>query len=269
MIRKYLKKYAYFYIYFLLRYTDVGETVLDFCAGTMSTGITCLALNRTSIMVESDPACFQEAQFRMKSYIEWIQEQEMSVGCVQMSQALNRISLLQPSATASDEKRSPLGWDNYPSFNYATGGGLGQTAASLEVDAASNNIVIEDSKLPDTKDGPSGREARAQKDFKEGDNVAYYWSEFVIKNSSKYRSLRRGECTRILELRAKVMENFVMVGHVNCAATYVQSADYTGGEQDACEANVQFVEENLRDINMLIPYKYIECVATRYVCCVL
>ena len=40
--------------------------MFDFCAGTLSTAVTCMALNRVSCSVEKDADCFHLAQLRMK-----------------------------------------------------------------------------------------------------------------------------------------------------------------------------------------------------------
>ena len=40
--------------------------MFDFCAGTLTTAVTCIALNRVSLSVEKDADCFHLAQQRMK-----------------------------------------------------------------------------------------------------------------------------------------------------------------------------------------------------------
>ena len=85
--------------------------------------------------------------------------------------------------------------------------------------------------------------------------------DFVSKQSSKFRALRRQGNDRMMELvNIPAMEDWVIVGHLNCAASYVQSSTYEG--QDV-EANVQFVETQVQHMNPLASYKYIQVVAIR------
>ena len=53
--------------------------MFDFCAGTLTTAVTCIALNRVSLSVEKDADCFHLAQQRMKrSLVVLLSQTEMS-----------------------------------------------------------------------------------------------------------------------------------------------------------------------------------------------
>lgn len=52
--------------YFIKTYTDEGDTVLDFCMGSGSTGIACANLNRNFIGIEKDENYFKVAEQRIK-----------------------------------------------------------------------------------------------------------------------------------------------------------------------------------------------------------
>lgn len=240
----------------------MGDTVLDFCAGTLITAVTCLALNRVSISVEEDSHCFHEGQFRLMGYIDWLLANSMAIGRVDMKQALNKICLLRPEPEGSDERISPLGWHNYP--NYEPYSGLPERPPLLGVDALAHNIEVVDSKLPATKNGASGKEARLLEDVANGDVCCYYWGDFLLKDTAKFRKLQRGENTRMMSFsNTPCMKKFVMLGHVNCAATYIQSADYTGPGQDHIKANVIYRETAVHTLNAWETYKFIQVEAIR------
>lgn len=50
-------------------YTDEGDTVLDNCAGSMSTAIACINANRRGIMIEKDEGYFEIGKSRVKKYL--------------------------------------------------------------------------------------------------------------------------------------------------------------------------------------------------------
>ena len=52
--------------YLIKTYTNEGETVLDFTAGSFSTGVACVNLNRKGIMIEKDPHYFEVGSERVK-----------------------------------------------------------------------------------------------------------------------------------------------------------------------------------------------------------
>ena len=52
--------------YLIKTYTNEGETVLDFTAGSFSTGVACVNLNRKGIMIEQDPHYFETGSERVK-----------------------------------------------------------------------------------------------------------------------------------------------------------------------------------------------------------
>ena len=52
--------------YLIRTYTDEGETVLDFTAGSMSTAIACINTNRKGIMIEKDEQYFKVGSERVK-----------------------------------------------------------------------------------------------------------------------------------------------------------------------------------------------------------
>ena len=51
--------------YMIKTYTNEGETVLDFCAGSGTTGVACKNLNRNFIGIELDPEYFKIAEKRI------------------------------------------------------------------------------------------------------------------------------------------------------------------------------------------------------------
>ena len=51
--------------YLIKTYTQEGETVLDFTAGSMSTAIACINTNRKGIMIEKDPHYFKVGSERV------------------------------------------------------------------------------------------------------------------------------------------------------------------------------------------------------------
>ena len=51
--------------YLIKTYTNEGETVLDFTAGSMSTAIACINTNRKGIMIEKDPHYFKVGSERV------------------------------------------------------------------------------------------------------------------------------------------------------------------------------------------------------------
>lgn len=52
--------------YFVKTYTNEGDTVLDFCMGSGTTGLACRNLNRNFIGIEKDPAYFNVAKNRIE-----------------------------------------------------------------------------------------------------------------------------------------------------------------------------------------------------------
>ena len=52
--------------YLIKTYTQEGETVLDFTAGSFSTGVACVNLNRKGIMIEKDPHYFKIGSERVE-----------------------------------------------------------------------------------------------------------------------------------------------------------------------------------------------------------
>ena len=53
--------------YLIKTYTNEGETVLDFCMGSGTTGVACKNLNRTFIGIEKDPDYFEIARNRIEN----------------------------------------------------------------------------------------------------------------------------------------------------------------------------------------------------------
>ena len=51
--------------YLIKTYTQEGETVLDFAAGSFTTGVACINTNRKGIMVEKDPHYFKVGSERV------------------------------------------------------------------------------------------------------------------------------------------------------------------------------------------------------------
>ena len=56
--------------YLVKTYTNEGETVLDFTAGSFTTGVACVNLNREFIGIEKDEAYFRIGEARIKKAIE-------------------------------------------------------------------------------------------------------------------------------------------------------------------------------------------------------
>ena len=56
--------------YLIKTYTNEGETVLDFAAGSFTTGVACVNLNREFIGIEQDDAYFKIGQDRINKAIE-------------------------------------------------------------------------------------------------------------------------------------------------------------------------------------------------------
>ena len=54
--------------YLIKTYTNEGETVVDFCFGSGTTGIACLNLNRNFIGIEKDPTYFEIATKRIGNH---------------------------------------------------------------------------------------------------------------------------------------------------------------------------------------------------------
>ena len=52
--------------YLIKTYTNEGETVLDFTAGSFTTGVACVNLNRKGIMIEKDPHYFKVGSERVE-----------------------------------------------------------------------------------------------------------------------------------------------------------------------------------------------------------
>ena len=54
--------------YLIKTYTNEGETVLDNCMGSGSTGVACINTNRNFIGIELDEKYFNIAKERIKNY---------------------------------------------------------------------------------------------------------------------------------------------------------------------------------------------------------
>jgi DNA modification methylase len=54
------------YSYLIQTYTNPGETVLDICAGSGTTGVAAIQTGRNAILIEKDPGYFAIAQRRIK-----------------------------------------------------------------------------------------------------------------------------------------------------------------------------------------------------------
>lgn len=52
--------------YLLKTYTKEGDTVLDFCMGSGTTGVACKNLNRNFIGIDKSETAFKIAQLRLK-----------------------------------------------------------------------------------------------------------------------------------------------------------------------------------------------------------
>lgn len=55
--------------YLIKTYTNEGETVLDFTAGSFTTGVACVNLNRKGIMIEKDPHYFKIGSERVLKFL--------------------------------------------------------------------------------------------------------------------------------------------------------------------------------------------------------
>ena len=55
--------------YIISTYTKEGETVLDFTAGSGTSGIACSELNRNAILIEKDPNEFVKLKERWKNFL--------------------------------------------------------------------------------------------------------------------------------------------------------------------------------------------------------
>lgn len=196
-------------------------------------------------------------------YIEWLESRNFVPGVVDKKIALQHVCDLQPLSNDADEKSSPLGRSNYPRYDVQNGG-VSSKAPTLAMDSAMYDVEIVDSHLPATEDGPAGRATLTRKAVRKGDVVCYYWGDYLYKDCSKYRKLQHAKCDRFMTLtNLEIMKSFVLLGHQNCAATFIQSAQYTGDQQDEIQANVQFFEQQLKDMCPLNPHKYVQVVALR------
>lgn len=57
------------YEWFLLSYSNEGDTVLDFCCGSGTTGLAAVRTGREYILIDNDPKCIQNAQDRCSGKI--------------------------------------------------------------------------------------------------------------------------------------------------------------------------------------------------------
>ena len=55
--------------YLILTYTNEGDTVLDNCAGSGTTGIACIETKRNFICMEKDITYFELAEKRIKNHL--------------------------------------------------------------------------------------------------------------------------------------------------------------------------------------------------------
>ena len=53
--------------YFVKTYTNEGDTILDFCFGSGTTGLACKNLNRNFIGIELDRTCFEIGKNRINN----------------------------------------------------------------------------------------------------------------------------------------------------------------------------------------------------------
>lgn len=60
--------------YLIRMYTNPGDTVLDNCMGSGSTGIACVKCGRNFIGIENDPSIYQIAAQRIKEYMKYGKE---------------------------------------------------------------------------------------------------------------------------------------------------------------------------------------------------
>ena len=51
--------------YLIKTYSNEGDTILDFTAGSFTTGVACVNLNRKGIMIEKDPHYFEVGSERV------------------------------------------------------------------------------------------------------------------------------------------------------------------------------------------------------------
>ena len=59
------QKPAALYEYLIKTYTNEGDTVLDFCMGSGTTGVACVRTNRNFIGIEKEPEYFAIAERRI------------------------------------------------------------------------------------------------------------------------------------------------------------------------------------------------------------
>ena len=58
--------------YLIRTYTNEGETVLDNCMGSGTTGVACVNTNRNFIGIEQDAKYFAIAERRIYKFPEWM-----------------------------------------------------------------------------------------------------------------------------------------------------------------------------------------------------
>lgn len=63
--------------YFILTYTNAGETVLDNCMGSASTGVACINTGRSFIGGELEPETYKKAVERMRAAGGTVEEMEV------------------------------------------------------------------------------------------------------------------------------------------------------------------------------------------------
>lgn len=63
--------------YFILTYTNAGETVLDNCMGSASTGVACINTGRSFIGGEIEPETYKKAVERMRAAGGTVEEMEV------------------------------------------------------------------------------------------------------------------------------------------------------------------------------------------------
>lgn len=76
------------YAYLIRTYTNAGDTVLDFCAGSFTTGVACLETGRNFIGIEKEPKYFE-------------------IGCERMRKAELQRTLFSCGMTDTDKLDSP------------------------------------------------------------------------------------------------------------------------------------------------------------------
>ena len=148
-----------------------------------------------------------------------------------------------PDVAGDDEKASPIGRFNWPDYNAGVQG-VALVEPSLDMDTAFSSTTVKKSGLPDTPDGAAGHGLFMNEAKDEDDRICYYWGEFLDKKTKRYRSLRNKGCVRFMALTGQFMAPFVLVGSTSCAATYIQSSDYTS--QPDIKANCVFLERDMR-----------------------